>query len=149
MHAVTYSYMSPRSSFGSGALRSPMFLCYLRWYCSTENDNLRCEPSGSLKIDNWLLGLRCAVLAYQSSCGVLWAVSELWRVSWLRWPPLWLVCAPQHVSTICHSLLPPRFLPGALVFLLPCVHSSQPRSSFLPLFASFIALLFVLGSLFH
>lgn len=66
----------------------------------------------------WLLGellgvlqnldhcLPCGlVLAHQSPCGVLWSVSELRRVPWLRRSPLWLVCAPQHVSTA--GQLPP------------------------------------------
>lgn len=39
--------------------------------------------------------------AHSSASGVMWPVQKLQRVPGLRGPPLWMVCAPQHVSAAC------------------------------------------------
>lgn len=131
--------MAPQSFFVAGALSTSTLLRCLGWYDDFRTAilavNHRCSAGSWL-----LLRLHCAVLAHQSSCGVLWAVSELRRVSWLRWPPLWLVCAPQHVSTIGCPLPPPAsgshppLSPSSLSFCtflflaLPSLHLLQALS---------------------
>ena len=76
------------------------------------------------------------VLAHQSPCGVLRSVSELRRVPWLGRSALWLVCAPQHVSTTGSSLLPPPpppVIPSLLIFFpLTSFFSHSLFSFFLP-----------------
>lgn len=113
-------------TLGSKHLYAPPDSWVMRWYLGRQFKLWTFRFSE----DSWLLHPHCAVLAHQSSCGVLRAVSELWRVSWIRWSPLWLVCAPQHVSTIGCSLPPPPS--GSHPPLCPSSHSFTLFALLLP-----------------
>ena len=155
-YVATYSNIITQGPFPHWAPSTFMLLQHFRWYTWYLEQHLFWYTAGCYA-KSWPPSPYPAVLAHQSPCGVLWSVSELRRVPWLGRPPLWLVCAAQHVSTMgrlpraSHFLLVIPFLCFSVITALPFDLSfllSYSCSSFLASFPNVISLpLFFLTSL--